>query len=407
MREEILGLLDKADMAIASCVGVVGDDALAPVAEIVANARVRLSYPDEVLVMAAAGGTGSGKSSIANALTGDEIARVGGLRPTTVAPLAIVPARFMSRMAGYLDSIGVRHVEPHDRSDWLCVIDMPDTDSVELEHRHQVDNLLPHLDVVVWILDPEKYRDASLHHRYIAPLAAYASQFVFALNHADRLAADDLEDVVVDLQAALLEDGIEAGTVFVTSANPPSGPLLGVDALSDHLKTLAATRTGLYDKLLVDMEQAAVALIGETGGTGLDYRSRSKAVMDSASKLIASGLTGRAVDALKGFAEGLADAAGGVTKRAILDLQASYPGVVQEIHERVSRIRPAEERWKIRWSPPPPDTSEGKRITEALDLLVDSIGKPLAELLRQRAVCNAALVDLSVSIESLKARSRM
>ena len=406
MREEILGLLEKADLAIASCIDVVGEEVLTPVANLVANARVRVSYPDEVLVAAAAGGTGSGKSSVANALTRSAIAAVGGLRPTTLTPLALVPSRLMSRMAGYLDAIGVGDVEAHEGAEWLCVIDLPDTDSVELDHRHQVDALLPHLDVVVWVLDPEKYRDAALHHRYIAPLAPYGSQFVFALNQGDRLTATEAESVVTDLQNALLEDGIAAGTVFVVSANPPSGPPVGVDALADHLERLAASRAGLYDKLLIDMKQAALALIAETGGTGLDYRSRSAAVIDRAARFVASGLTGRAVDALKGFAEDLAEKAGGLTRDAILGLEASYPGLVQDIHEEVMRIRPAQRKRMIRWREPPPDRTEEQRVAAAVALLAAGVGAPLGELLGLRARANAALVDLSISIASVKARSR-
>ena len=404
MREEILVLLDKADAAIASSVDVVGDEVLQPVSEVVERARVRVSYPDEVLVVAAAGGTGSGKSSIANALSDSEIARVGGLRPTTVDPLALVPTRFMTRMAGYLDSIGVSRVEPHDNNEWLCMLDLPDTDSVEMGHRHQVDVLLPHLDVVVWVLDPEKYRDAALHHRYIVPLAPYASQFVFALNQSDRLAGDEAGAVVEDLQAALVEDGIGSGTVFVTAANPPSGPPLGIEPLASHLRGLAASRAGLYDKLLIDMEQAAKALIAETGGTGLEFRSRSVAVIDAAARFVGSGLTGRAVDVLKAFAEELAEKAGGLTRAAILELQSSYPGLVQEIHEEVRQIRPPQARRWIRWSEPPPDESEELRVAEAAALLGHAVGRPLGDLLRQRAGANAALVDLSVSIESVKAR---
>ena len=403
MREQILGLLDKADTAIASCVDVVGDEVLAPVSRVVAGARVRVSYPAEVLVVAAAGGTGSGKSSLANALTQSDIAQVGGLRPTTTAPLAIAPARLMSRMKGYLDAIGVRDVEAHDQGDWLCVLDLPDTDSVEVAHRHQVDALLPHLDMVIWVLDPEKYNDASLHHRYIAPLAPYASQFVFLLNQADRLSEGEAKAVVLDLQEALVEDGVGAGTVFVTAANPPSGPPRGVDALKQHLKALAESRTGLFDKLIVDMEQAARALIAETGGKGLDYRARSGQVMQRAATLVASGLTGKAVDALKGLAEELAEEAGGLTREAIFELEASYPGQVQSVHEQVSKIRPPQRRRWIRWSEPPPDTSEELRATAAASLLAEVIGRPLGELLRRRAAANAALVDLSISIESVKA----
>ncbi len=88
--------------------------------------------------------------------------------------------------------------------EWLCLIDLPDTDSIEVDHRLTVDGLLPRIDVVVWVVDPEKYRDASLHLGLIVPLSAYQSQFVFALNQVDRLSPEDAVAVSDDLALALV-----------------------------------------------------------------------------------------------------------------------------------------------------------------------------------------------------------
>ena len=69
------------------------------------------------------------------------------------------------------------------------LLDLPDHDSVRLEHRLEVDRLVELVDVLVWVLDPEKYADAAVHDRYLAPLAGHAGVLLVVLNQVDRLDA--------------------------------------------------------------------------------------------------------------------------------------------------------------------------------------------------------------------------
>ena len=142
MRERLTVLLEKADLALGSASGVIADDTLAPLIDSVRGVRTRLAYPEDVLVVALAGGTGSGKSSLFNAICEEELVDVGGVRPTTSKPAAAVPAGVGSSMDGYLDQLGIVTRHTHDGAK-LCLLDLPDTDSVELEHRYRVDALLP------------------------------------------------------------------------------------------------------------------------------------------------------------------------------------------------------------------------------------------------------------------------
>ncbi len=403
MRSEIVGLLDKADAAIGSSVGVVEDDALERAAVAMRNARVRVSYPEEILVVALVGGTGSGKSSLANAVCETEVAEIGGIRPTTDEPLALIPPRMTVTMSGYLDSLGVSRRKPQKVAEWLCLIDMPDTDSVELANRLRVNELLPRLDVVVWVLDPEKYRDAALHHGYLEPLSPYARQFVFVLNQSDRLAPDEVDAVVRDLQLALTEDGIDSGTVIVAAANPPAGPPIGVTELVAHLRRLAETRTGCYDKLLIDLEEAASSLLEATGGSGLDFERRIAVVVKDGASQIAYGNREEAVGLIHGFLETLAGEAGGPVGLRLLDLATGVSGHVQAAMEAAGSVPETPKAKWIRWREPPPEPTHEMKAEAAQASLEASVVSTARVVLAARARANAALADLALSVAGLRA----
>ena len=196
MHDALVGLLDKVDTAVAESAGALDRTEVESVAVLARATRVRLAYPDSIVVVALAGGTGSGKSSLANAIAGEEVALTGGIRPVTSEPLALVPADGAEALDGFLDELGISDRVRHDGPSWLCLIDLPDNDSVELDHRHRVDALLPRVDMVAWVTDPEKYRDAVLHHQYISEMSRYQEQFVFVLNQIDRLDPEDVGVVV-------------------------------------------------------------------------------------------------------------------------------------------------------------------------------------------------------------------
>ena len=167
-----------------------------------AGARLRLSA--EHTVVALAGATGSGKSSTFNALAGLDLAAVGVRRPTTSYATACVWGdEGAAELLEWLD-IPPRHRVVRDSMldrghqdnglDGLVLLDLPDHDSTEVSHHLEVERLVGLTDLMVWVLDPQKYADAAVHQRFLAPLATHRDVMLVVLNHIDEVSPDGRGD---------------------------------------------------------------------------------------------------------------------------------------------------------------------------------------------------------------------
>lgn len=177
-------------------------------------------------VVALVGGTGSGKSSLFNALTGTDFADDGVLRPTTRRAsscswgggadslldfLGVDRSRRMT-LDGHLDQREV------DSAKGLVLLDLPDNDSVEESHLKQVEQLLPVADVLAWVVDPQKYADHLLHANYLQVLRRRADAMVVIVNQIDTLTPEGLTTVLADVKQLLVEDGLPDVDVLTTCA---------------------------------------------------------------------------------------------------------------------------------------------------------------------------------------------
>src|SRR5438552_2032913 len=63
------------------------------------TARARARFPSDTYVLALVGGTGVGKSTLLNALAGDQVSPASARRPTTSDPVAWVPADKSGQLA--------------------------------------------------------------------------------------------------------------------------------------------------------------------------------------------------------------------------------------------------------------------------------------------------------------------
>jgi hypothetical protein len=398
MRDLLPGLLERADLALASCEGVLETGTLAPLTSSVRAVRARLSYPDDVAVVAIAGGTGSGKSSLLNALTGEELSDVGGMRPTTAAPLAAVPSEKAGAMAGYLDMIEIEARVAFPGND-LCLIDLPDTDSVVADHRHQVDALLGVVDLVIWVVDPEKYRDARLHHDYLRPMAAYSGQFIFALNQVDRLDSGELTDVLADMSSALTEDGIADAVVVAVAAGPPTGPPMGLEELRSAVVERLGSGRAVYDKLLVDLDATARSLAAAVSG-GLDFDRRARQTVDEAVGELIVGDEAAPGRRLMDLLDEVSAEAGGLIGGRIRAHAADIPGHLARI---MSQVRPVEHRsllGRLRKAP-----EAGAQAEVARELIEESVIRPVRALLARRALAAASVSELSLEVSRVRAET--
>ncbi|MEP7036330.1 MAG: GTPase [Actinomycetota bacterium] len=209
----------------------------------VMKAAARTSMVGGHTVVALAGATGSGKSSLFNDLVGADIAPIGARRPTSSTPVAAIwGSESASALLDWL-KVDERHLVDEEPSggagfggsdgatsdatrlelDGLVLLDLPDFDSFEEAHRVEADRLLELVDVFCWVTDPQKYADARLHGEYIAGLSAHDAVTIVVLNQADRLTPEALAACRKDLVRLLGADGVNGAQVIATSATDGSG----------------------------------------------------------------------------------------------------------------------------------------------------------------------------------------
>ncbi|MET7280006.1 ABC transporter [Kribbella sp. NPDC005582] len=243
---------------------------LSEATQIVDRAGQRFRMSGELTVVALAGATGSGKSSLFNAMTGLDLAAIGTRRPTSSMPLACV---WGEEPAGeVLNWLGIprRHQVQHRSSleeaqsedlDGLILLDLPDHDSIEVEHRLIVDRLVELVDMLVWVVDPQKYADAALHDRYIKPYASHSGVMVFALNHVDKLTPDQRKSCLEDLERLLKKDGLKSPTVVATSA--VSGD--GLDEVRGLLVKRVSNKRSAKERIAADVDRVAERMAKQCG----------------------------------------------------------------------------------------------------------------------------------------------
>lgn len=177
------------------------------------------------------GGTGAGKSSLVNALSGGEVVTAGVRRPTTNEPCAVLPVgRAPRELLGWL-GVARRVEAPRALPGDTVVIDMPDIDSIETGHADIAERLALRVDALVVVVNPQKYADARLHDEWLARLRSSHASVTVVLTHIDTVGAAEREAIERDLRRLLCERGMEDATVLSVASTTGEG----MPALVKHL----------------------------------------------------------------------------------------------------------------------------------------------------------------------------
>lgn len=255
----MIQLLDLLDRLVSSAAEHLPPDQFTLLAQTAKRLRHRRAYSG--VLVGLAGSTGSGKSSLLNAIVEEPVADPGATRPTTSRPLVVVPLAVASRLERMWAELGIEDVVQRETPGSLVLVDLPDVDSVATDHRREVNDLLTIIDVVVWVTDPEKYRDRVMHDLFFRPLVAHEHTFVFVLNQIDRLDQGELVIVTEDLEWALRRDGFSEPEVVATAADPPAGPPVGIEELVEAILAKAEA-TGAGEKRMKNEIKRVLRSIG-------------------------------------------------------------------------------------------------------------------------------------------------
>ena len=243
---------------------------------LLARADQRLMLSSRHTVVSLAGGTGSGKSSLFNRLAGADFSTVGVTRPVTREAHACVwgvagsgpllewlsvPRRYRYARASALGS-------GEQSMNGLVLLDLPDHDSVMGHATDLVDQLVGRSDLIVWVLDPQKYADAAVHRRFLVPLAGHSEVVAVVLNQADLLSAGQIEDCVQDLRRLLDSENLPDVQILVTSAKTGAGieelRKLLIEAVSAR-KAATARISADVDKIVARFEPYAAGELTAPG----------------------------------------------------------------------------------------------------------------------------------------------
>ncbi len=326
--------------------GWLSDSLWADVGQLEQNDAATL-FEDETarpLVIGLFGGTGVGKSSLLNRLADAPIAKVGVERPTSRE--ATLYLHEDAGLQSLPESLPLERttVKRHAAEAWRGVawLDAPDIDSVEEANRTAVMAWLPYVDLVAYVVSPERYRD-DVGWRVLGERAARHG-WLFLMNHWDTGVEGQVEDFAALLRSGGFDDAVILKTSCAAAAVEDDFEQLTriVHDLLDQHAVRELTRLGQRARLaaLRGVLQKCAATLGDA-----ERWRRLAGVLQEAWAMAEARVNA-----------GLAYGAQGLAVR----LAAREEGLLQSARRRVFGADAAKE------TPAGPDPAEMEHLTERL-----------------------------------------
>jgi hypothetical protein len=114
---------------------------------------------------------------------------------------------------------------------------------------------------MVWVLDPQKYADAAIHDRYLAPMASHQGVMLVVLNHIDEVPEDRRQSMLDDVRRLVDADGLDGVPVLATSARTGEG----IDALRSEIQRRVKDKGVTRSRIEADVKDAATRLQQASG----------------------------------------------------------------------------------------------------------------------------------------------
>ena len=243
----------------------------------------RLRQIDAPLLAVVGGSTGAGKSTLVNTLVGDNVTKVGWLRPTTRGPVLvcnpaderwfaegrILPELSRTTGDGSQGGGGTLYVVTHARVPaGLALLDAPDIDSVVAQNRQLAAQLLAAADLWIFCTTAARYADA-VPWELLRQAQQRSTALAVVLN---RVPPEGVRDISTHLATMLADNGLRRATVFTV-------PETRLPGESDRLPdTVVAPLRAWLARLAGDADARAEVIRTTLDGALKSMRQRVSAV---------------------------------------------------------------------------------------------------------------------------------